>query len=389
MEKKIKINIYVINFLLAVSSTIGMTIIPLIVVDSLGLSLFILGIIEGLSEFFASTLRLYSGIFFDKHENKFKLLLYPVYAALVSKLILLQPSTLMVITTKLLERLSNGAFGPIRDALILKLSSKEGKDLSLLNISKSAGCLIGPLIVTVALSLHFNINNLIMLCIIICIIATILTYYLKTISFSLTTVKIDSITLKIEDFYKLNKIYPILILSSLFFLCRFNDGLIIIFLRDLQAPQWLYISTIGIFNAFMLMLSPFIGKCLDKGYIKFCIYFTLVSILIFNFLCIQLTTLNIYIIFLALFFWGAQRVCSQMTFLFIIKQQINSEYLGRAIGVYSLLSGISLLIAAFICGYLAKISFLYVFIYGALMSSIAIITAFFLLNNILNKKKTS
>lgn len=375
MQNQIKTNIYLINFLLAMSSTIGMTIIPLIVIDSLGLSLFALGIIEGFSEFFASTLRLYSGIFFDKQENKFKLLLYPVYAALISKLILLQPNTLMIITTKLLERLSNGAFGPIRDALILKLSSKEGKDLSLLNISKSAGCLIGPLIVTLALTLHFNINSLILICIIICLCATFLVCYLNTLPFKLTTIKVDSISLKLKDIIKFKKIYSILLISFLFFLCRFNDGLIIIFLRDLQAPQWLYISTIGIFNAFILLISPIIGKILDKGYTKACIYFSLISMLLFNMLCIQLTTFHIYLVFIILFFWGAQRVSSQMTFLYIIKQQINNKYLGRAIGIYALLSGISILIAATICGYLAKISFIYVFIYSATMSIIALIIA--------------
>jgi hypothetical protein len=145
MKKKIIINICLTNFLLAVSSTIGMTIIPLIAVDTLGLSFLILGIIEGLAEFFSSTLRFYSGLFFDKEKNKLKLLIYPIYLALISKLVLLHPNTFMVIATKFIERLSNGSFGPLRDALVLKLSlTKGGFDLSLLNISKSLGCLLGP-----------------------------------------------------------------------------------------------------------------------------------------------------------------------------------------------------------------------------------------------------
>ena len=176
-----------------------MTIIPLIIVDSLGLSLFVLGIIEGFSEFFSSTLRLYSGYFFDKQENKFKLLLYPIYLALISKVVLLQPNTIMVILTKFIERLSNGSFAPIRDALILNSSIKEGKDLSLLNISKSAGCLLGPFITSFALAYKFDLNNLVSFCVLLCLVAIFFGLYLSKLPINLINIKTDQITLKLKD----------------------------------------------------------------------------------------------------------------------------------------------------------------------------------------------
>lgn len=368
MKKQTTINICLINFLLAVSSTIGMTVIPLIVIDSLGLSLFILGIIEGVSEFFSSTIRFYSGFFFDKRENKLQLLIYPIFLALLSKIVLLNPNSVMVVMTKFIERLSNGAFGPIRDALVLKLSAKEGKDLSLLNISKAAGCLIGPLIVTIALSYKLEINNLIILCIVFCLLAVIIAYLLKKTSITLNNIEAENITLRLGDIKKLKKIYPIIILGCIFFLSRFSDGLIIIFLREIDAPQWIYLSTIGIFNAFILFISPVIGNSLDAGKFKYCLLFTFICMFLFNLTCLNIHEVNYILIFLALFFWGAQRVSSQMTFLFAIKQNIKQEFLGRAVGIYSLLTGISILIAAFICGYLAKITFTYVFIYSLMVS---------------------
>ena len=42
------------NFLLAISTTVGMTIIPILVTDSLGLSMLILGLIEGTTEFISN-----------------------------------------------------------------------------------------------------------------------------------------------------------------------------------------------------------------------------------------------------------------------------------------------------------------------------------------------
>lgn len=381
MKKQTTINICIINFLLATSSTIGMTVIPLIVIDSLGLSLFVLGIIEGVSEFLSSTIRFYSGFFFDKKENKLQLLLYPIYLALISKLILLHPNSIMVVVTKFIERLSNGAFAPIRDALILKLSNKEGKDLSLLNISKSAGCLFGPLIATIALSYHFNINNLIILCIVFCTIAIIIAYVLKRIPISLNNLEAENITLKLSDLQNLKIIYPIILLSCIFFLSRFSDGLIIIYLKQIDAPQWLYLSTIGVFNTFMLLISPILGIKLDSGKFKACLVFTFLSMMLFNITCLQIIDANIILIFIALLFWGAQRVSSQMTFLYVIKQNIKQEYIGRAVGVYSLLTGLCILFASFVCGYLAKITFTYVFLYSLGISTLGLLLTIILIYN--------
>lgn len=380
MNKLTIINICIINCLLAISSTIGMTIIPLIVVDSLGLSFFILGLIEGISELFSSTIRLYSGLFFDKKENKLQLILYPIYLALASKLLLLHPNTIMVIITKFIERLSNGAFGPLRDALTLKLSNNEGKDLALLNVSKSIGCLLGPLVVTFMLYFITDYNILILLCVFLCLVALVIGFYLKQLPLNLTAIKTDSITLTLKDIKQMNTIYPILILSFIFFLSRFNDGLILLFLRDSDYPQWIFLSTIGIFNAFMLIISPIIGNFLDKGYIKYCLYFSIISMLLFNILATGLNATNILLAFITLFFWGAQRVSSQMTYIYMIKQSVKPEYLGRAIGIYSLLTGLSVFIAASICGYLAKISFVYVFIYSFIWAFICLLFLIYFIN---------
>jgi len=63
-------HIYIVNFLLAIATTIGMTIIPFLITDSLGLSLFVLGILEGFSELLSNVFRLTNGVLFDKIKNK-------------------------------------------------------------------------------------------------------------------------------------------------------------------------------------------------------------------------------------------------------------------------------------------------------------------------------
>jgi hypothetical protein len=228
------------------------------------------------------------------------------------------------------------------------------------------------------MTFNAQINILIYLCILFCILALIIAYYLQTLPVFIDKIENSKFTFTKEDLKALKPIYPILILSIIFFLSRFNDGLIIFVLRSYNFPEWFYLSTIGIFNAFMLIISPFIGKLLDTGKTKICLYFTIISMVLFNVLSYNLEGMNLFLGSLILFFWGAQRVSSQMTFLFLIKQKVPSDYLGRAIGIYSLLTGISVFIAAGLCGFLAKYTFSYVFIYSIGCSIFALLFLIFI-----------
>ena len=111
----------------------------------------------------------------------------------------------MVVITKFIERLSNGAFGHLRDTLTLKLSNNEGKDLALLNVSKSVGCLLGPLIVTFMLFIT-DYNILILLCVFLCLVALVIRLYLKQLPFNLTAIKTDSVKLKLKNIKEMKAI---------------------------------------------------------------------------------------------------------------------------------------------------------------------------------------
>lgn len=110
--------IYLMNFLFAISTTIGMAFIPLLVTDNLGMSLFILGFIEGSSELVSNILRLVTGNIFDRVKDRRLLFVTPAILAFISKSVLYFPNTLTIISAKIIERISNGSFAAPRDAYI-------------------------------------------------------------------------------------------------------------------------------------------------------------------------------------------------------------------------------------------------------------------------------
>ena len=62
--------------------------------------------------------------------------------------------------------------------------------------------------------------------------------------------------------------YQLYLIVFLFFCARFNDGLIILFLKQNSIEPWFYLSAIGIFNSISFLIAPFLGMILDSKHKK-------------------------------------------------------------------------------------------------------------------------
>lgn len=345
--------ILVMNFLLAISSTIGMTIVPFLVTDSLGYSLMTLGLIEGSTELLSNILRLSNGIFFDKIKNKNLLFIYATGIALFSKTLLFIPKAWSIIGAKMLERVSNGAFASPRDACVASLSGeKKGRAMGLLNISKSAGCIIGPIVVSFTALLLGDVSKNVWIFVAICFASVLPAFILSF--FMRAEGKIEHEKLSFfETFSVMTKIEPILILTFLFFLGRFNDGLLMIYLKQNGFPQWFYLSTISIFNTIMILSSPFIGSKIDSGKNKQMLWGVMASIILFELAFYNISGIAWTLAITGLLAWGIQRCGSQIVLSSLIFKNTQKHLYGTAIGAYYLVSGLGTLIASTVCGHLA------------------------------------
>jgi MFS family permease len=365
-------NLYIINFLLAISTTIGMTIIPLLTVEIVGISLFLFALIEGVGEFLSNIIKLISGYLFDKMKNKKNLFLIASGLAFFSKILLIIPNIYTLITTKLLERFSNGFFATPREAFVGIMSDRsKGISLGILNSFRAAGCVVGSIISSFYLSkeLSFDlIRNLILLAASLCLIAFILSCLI--LDFSGKIQKKQKKDYSSIEIVKNN--YQLYLIIFLFFCARFNDGLIILFLKRSSIEPWFYLSSIGIFNSISFLVSPFLGVILDSKYKKIAVYITFWSLLIFNAIFIFCKTLNIYIAFLSLMFWGVQRVGSQISFTNLLFNKVSKEKYGTACGIMNIFIGAGTFFASLCCGYLSSINFIYIFIFSGFFALISL-----------------
>lgn len=373
------LRIYLMNFLLAVSTTIGMTFIPFLITDSLGLSLMMLGLLEGVTEFLSNAFRLLNGVLFDRIKNKRYIFIFSTALAFTSKALLFLPSPLTVLFSKIFERMANGTFAAPRDAFVAGNAKSKGMALGLLNVSKSFGCVIGPLIVALA-ARHFGaIKDNIFFFITIC---CILSFPALIFSFTLKVDHVEEKAFSMKELKTVIKsITPILFLVFLFFLGRFNDGLLMMYLRHNNYPQDFYLSTIAIFNAIMMVSSPIIGSQVDKGQLKRIVYVTIWALCVFNISFYYLDIVGWAFAILGLCTWGIQRAGAQIVFSALVFQRVEKAFYGTAIGIFYLVSGVSTLISSSLCGHLAdKGHFRSVFCLSGICAFLALGASLYLLN---------
>jgi len=137
-----------VSFLTDVSSEMIFAVLPIFLVQVLGGSTVLLGLMEGLADFAASSLDLASGYLADRTGRKKALTLVGYGFSSVSKLILLIATTpSQVVAFRVVERLGKSVRGPPRDALLAASASEARRGLAF-GFHKAldkAGAIVGPL----------------------------------------------------------------------------------------------------------------------------------------------------------------------------------------------------------------------------------------------------
>jgi len=149
-----------VSLLMDVSSEMIHSLLPLFMVGPLGLSVVTVGLIEGLAESTALTVKVFSGVISD-YFGKRKPLAVLGYAlgALTKPLFALAPGAGVVLTARLLDRVGKGLRGAPRDALVADITPAplRGAAFGLRQSLDTVGAFAGPL-VAVGLMLLWSDN---------------------------------------------------------------------------------------------------------------------------------------------------------------------------------------------------------------------------------------
>ena len=139
----------VVSFLTDVSSEAILAVLPLFVTSVLGASTFVVGAMEGLADFAASSLDMASGFVSDRTGKRKSIAVLGYGLSSVAKAVLLVASTAgQVLAFRVVERLGKSVRGAPRDALLSAVTPKanRGGSFGLHKAFDKAGAIVGPLL---------------------------------------------------------------------------------------------------------------------------------------------------------------------------------------------------------------------------------------------------
>lgn len=138
-----------VSLLMDISSEMVHSLLPMFMVTTLGVSVFAVGLIEGLAESTALIIKIFSGAFSDYLGKRKGLAVFGYALGALTKPLFAVASTMgVVITARLLDRVGKGIRGAPRDALVADVTPLHlrGAAFGLRQSLDTVGAFLGPLL---------------------------------------------------------------------------------------------------------------------------------------------------------------------------------------------------------------------------------------------------
>ncbi len=344
-----------VSLFMDVSSEMVHSLLPAFMVGTLGIGMLTLGLIEGVSEATALLVKVFSGALSD-YLGKRKLLLLFGYglAALSKPLFPLAQSAELVFGARLLDRIGKGIRGAPRDALIADVAPQaiRGACFGLRQSMDTLGAFVGPLLAIllmlwsaddIALVLWFAVLPA-LLCV------AMLAFGVAEPGQAATARRFRS-PIHGEALRQFSPAYWwVVAVGAVFTLARFSEAFLVLRAQQLGFPiAWVPLVMVVMAAFYMLSAYP-VGKWSDRIGRERLLGVGLVLLVLADLLLAWAESSMTVLIGVAL--WGLHMGFSQGILATMVADTTPAELKGTAFGLFNLLSGVALLLASGIAGWL-------------------------------------
>ena len=333
----------------------------------LGASMVTVGVIEGVAEGIAATMKVFSGALSD-YFRKRKILVVIGYAigALTKPVFPLATSIGWVFGARFVDRIGKGIRGAPRDALIADITPPplRGAAYGLRQALDSVGAFVGPLLAVVFMILFANdIKSVLWIAVIPAFIAVFLLIVAlrEPESTENTTHSRNHLTLRDAKRLPLGYWFVVM-LGAVFTLARFSEAFLILRAQDVGLAIAYVPAIMIVMNIVYSLFSYPAGVAADRLSARKLLVFGLGLLIVAD--VILAMAVSPPLAFLGVAFWGLHMAFTQGLLSKLVADTAPSELLGTAFGVFNLVSGGVLLLASVIAGSLWSV-------YGASATFIA------------------
>lgn len=329
------------------------TLLPMLLVGGLGASALTLGLIEGAAEALVLVTKVFSGYLSDAIGRRKPLVLFGYgLAALVKPLFPLADSVATVTTARLLDRFGKGVRGAPRDALVGDLAPAEirGACFGLRQSMDTVGAVLGPALAIALLWVFANdLQAVLWIAVVPGIVAVLL--LLKVPEPADRAQRPARLPLSREGLARLGGAFWLLAgVGALVALARISEAFLVLRAVDRGLPtMWVPLVAVVMSGVYALAAYPagFLSDRISRTSILG------VGMLVLLLADVALALAHGYgLLFAGAALWGLHLGLTQGILASLVTDTAPPAYRGTAFGVFNLLSGVALLLASAMAGWL-------------------------------------
>jgi len=335
-----------------ISSELIHSLLPLFMV-SLGASVSMIGLVEGIAEATSSITKVFSGVTSDYFKNrKFPVVLGYGLAAITKPIFPLATTIGWVLAGRFIDRIGKGIRGAPRDALIADLVPKElrGTAYGLRQSLDTTGAFLGPVLAIVCMAWFANNLKAVMwVAVVPAFIAAGLIALAVKEPESSSDASLSQSRLKLSDVKRLTRRYWfIVVLGAVFSLARFSEAFLILRARDIGLAIGLVPLILIVMNVVYALLAYPAGVLSDRIPAR-TLLLSGFSVLIASDLVLAMAH-SPMVVFLGAALWGGHMALTQGLLSKLIADTSPNDLRGTAFGVFNLFGGVAVLLASVIAG---------------------------------------
>jgi MFS family permease len=343
-----------VSMLMDISSEMVHSLLPMFLVGSLGVSVLVVGLIEGLAEATALIVKVFSGTLSD-YLGRRKGLAVLGYAlgALSKPLFALSSGAGLVITARLIDRVGKGIRGAPRDALVADIAPPEvrGAAFGLRQSLDTVGAFTGPLLAVGLMLLWANDFRAVFW---VAVIPGLLSVLLLMVGVTEPERHADAPRtnpINRANMRRLSAAYWWVVgIGAVFTLARFSEAFLVLRAQQLGvAMAWVPLVMVAMNLVYAASAYPF-GWLSDRvSHSRLLVAGLLVLILADAVLAVSTDWVSLLI---GVALWGVHMGMTQGLLATMVADTAPADLRGTAFGLFNLVSGVAMLVASVVAGWL-------------------------------------
>lgn len=343
-----------VSLLMDISSEMIHSLLPLFMVTTLGASALAVGLIEGVAESSALIVKVFSGVLSD-YLGKRKGLATLGYAlgALTKPLFAIAPTIGVVLAARFADRVGKGIRGAPRDALIADIAPPHlrGAAFGLRQSLDTVGAFVGPLLAVGLMLLWANNFRAVFWVAVIPGLMAVALLFFGLREPKRNQVEKPTNPIQRENLKRLGGSYWLVVgIGAVFTLARFSEAFLVLRAQQGGIPIALVPLVMVVMNAiYALSAYPF-GRLSDKMSHRKLLALGLI-VLIASDLILAINDHWSFVV-AGVIFWGVHMGMTQGLLAAMVANTAPVDLRGTAFGFFNLVSGLAMLLASVLAGFL-------------------------------------